>query len=148
MATTKAIELAKEKGLDLVLVAEKAQPPVARIMDFGKYKYETEKALKKQKAQQKVMQLKEIRLTPNISKHDLEIRIEKAKKFLSEGDMVKLSLRIFGRNLQFAQDKEVIIKTVTDAIKDVGKVEGGIKKESNMFLAIINPIKNAKNKNT
>ncbi len=137
--TKNAIDQAKLLDLDLVLVAEKASPPVAKIMDYGKFKYEQEKAIKKQKAQQKNVDTKEVRVTPNISKHDLEIRIERAKDFLSQGNKVKITLRIFGRNLQYAQDKQVIVEDFVKAVSEVGEIEERIKKEGNQFLAIIRP---------
>lgn len=139
MPVEKAIGSAKEKGLDLVLITEKVNPPIAKMLDAGKFKYEQEKQLKKQKSGQKTIQLKEVRLTPNISEHDLEVRIKQAKKFIKDGDKVKLTLRIFGRNLQFADDKVKIINKVCDSLKDVAEIETPVKREINQYICFLKP---------
>ncbi len=139
--TKKAIFLAKDKNMDLVLVAEKANPPVAKILDYGKYKYEQEKLLKKQKGKQKTIQLKEVRLTANISKHDLEVRIKRARDFLENGHKVKISLRIFGRNLQFADDKKIILEQVCQELKHISEIEQNISREKNSFQCYLKPKK-------
>jgi len=139
METKAAISRAKEKGLDLVLITEKVNPPIAKFLDSGKFKYEQEKQLKKQKANQKKIQTKEIRLTPNISEHDLKIRINSIRKFIGQGNKVKLTLRIFGRNLQFTDDKVKMFNSVCEKVSDVAEVEGETKREMNSFMCYLKP---------
>ena len=97
METAKAIALAHEKELDLVEVSPKAEPPVCKILDFGHFKYQKEKEVRKQKAQSKEVEVKGIRLTFRIGEHDLDVRYQQAKKFLERGDKIKLELVLRGR---------------------------------------------------
>ncbi|MBN1326240.1 translation initiation factor IF-3 [Candidatus Falkowbacteria bacterium] len=139
MQTFKAISLAKEHGLDLVLVAPKAEPPVAKFLDYGSFKYQKEKALKKQKAQQKKIELKEIRLSPRIGKHDLDVRVKQAENFLSRGDKINIVVILRGREMQHQDLAKIVID---DFIKAVGqlisvKIEEPVKKQGNRFGATI-----------
>ena len=99
VATRKAIEIAEERKLDLVKVAPTANPPVCRVMDYGKYKYELAKKEKEARKNQKVINIKEIRLTPNIEAHDLNVKARTATRFLESGDKVKVSVRFRGREM-------------------------------------------------
>lgn len=139
MPTFKAIAMAKERGLDLVLVAPKAETPVAKFLDYGSFKYQKEKALKKQKAQQKKIELKEIRLSPRIGKHDLDVRVKQAENFLSRGDKINIVVILKGREMQHQDLAKNIIE---EYIKAVGlltpvKIEESIKKQGNRFGATI-----------
>jgi translation initiation factor IF-3 len=100
LATYKALQMAKERGLDLVAVAPKANPPVAKILDYGSFKYQKEKTAKKQKAQQKRVDNKEIRLSPRISEHDIETRLKQALKFINRGDKLNINVILKGRERQ------------------------------------------------
>ncbi len=139
MPTFKAISAAKEYGLDLVLVAPKAEPPVAKFLDYGSFKYQKEKAIKKQKAQQKKIEIKEIRLSPRIGQHDLDVRVRQAENFLKRGDKINIVVILRGREMQHQNLAGNIIE---EYIKAVGqllavKVEEPIKKQGNRFGATI-----------
>lgn len=139
METRSAIISAKEKGLDLVLITEKVNPPIARFLNSGKFKYEQEKQIRKQRAKQKTIQIKEVRLTPNISSHDLKIRIDSIRRFIGQGNKVKLSLRIYGRNLQFTEDKIKMFESVCEDVSDIATIEGEMKREMNSFMCFLKP---------
>ena len=98
-----ALDLAYEKKLDLVLVAPNAQPPVCKIMNYGKYKFEQAKKEKEAKKKQKVFELKEIRITPNIEQHDFEFKVKNARKFIEDGNKVKITVRFRGRELNYVK---------------------------------------------
>ncbi|MFC1599102.1 translation initiation factor IF-3, partial [Patescibacteria group bacterium] len=120
LATYKAVQMAKEKGLDLVAVAPKANPPVAKILDYGSFKYQKEKTLKKQKAQLKKVDNKELRLSPRISEHDLQTRIKQGIKFLNRGDKLNITVILKGRERQHPElVKELVdnfIKTIDETV--------------------------------
>jgi translation initiation factor IF-3 len=99
MPTQEALELAKEQGLDLVEVAPQANPPVVKILDYGKYKFENEKKVRDSKKKQKLLKLKEIRMQPKIDEHDLDFKSKHVKEFLAEGNKVKVTVRFRGREL-------------------------------------------------
>ncbi len=156
LPTPKAIAIAKEKGLDLVAVSPKAEPPVAKFLNYGNFKYQQEKATKKQKTQQKKTEVKEIRLSPRIGKHDLDFRLNQAEKFLKKGDKVMIEVFLKGRERRHPElAKETIknfIKSLQELIKI--KIEQEIKKQGNKFSAIIslapadNKEKNSENNTT
>ena len=98
-----ALDLAYNKKLDLVLVAPNAQPPVCKIMNYGKYKFEQAKKEKEAKKKQKVFELKEIRITPNIEQHDFEFKVKNARKFIEDGNKVKITVRFRGRELNYVK---------------------------------------------
>lgn len=119
-----ALYIAYNKGLDLVLVAPKANPPVAKIMDYGKYKYEMEKQQRKQKKMQKKQEMKEIRLSLRISERDLEVKIKKIREFLEEGNKVKVSLPLSGRELAYRPKAIEFLKEVNEKI-GISNIEKG-----------------------
>lgn len=137
--TFQAISMAKERGLDLVLVAPKAEPPVAKFLDYGSFKYQKEKALKKQKAQQKKIEMKEIRLSPRIGQHDLDVRVRQAENFLKRGDKITIVVILRGREMQHQDLAGNIIKEYIKAIEQLLpiKIEEPIKKQGNRFGATI-----------
>lgn len=141
LATHKAIAMAKERGLDLVAVSPKADPPVAKFFDYGNFKYQQEKAAKKQKSQQKRTGVKAIRLSPRIGQHDLDFRLKQVDKFLKRGDKINIEVMLKGRERKHPElAKEVIenfIKTVSEQAEI--KIEQEPKKQGHKFSAIISP---------
>ena len=139
MPTYKALALAKERGFDLVAVSPKAQPPVAKLLNYGSFKYQQEKALKKQKVQQKKTDIKEIRLSPRIGQHDLAVRIKQAEKFLSKGDKVVIEVFLKGRERQHPELAKEIIDNYIKGVSAIMaiKTEQEIKRQGNKFTAII-----------
>lgn len=113
MPTAKAISLAEEKGLDLVLVSPNASNPVCKLLDYSKFKFEMNKKAKEAKKKQKVIEIKEVRLSPNIDKHDLEVKAKNANKFIASGNKVKVAMRFRGRELNFIkQGKEIMLQFI------------------------------------
>ncbi len=119
----KAAQLAKEAGLDLVLVAETAEPPVCRIMDFGKLCYEQKKKIKDQKKHQQAQKVKEIKFRINIDEHDYEYKINHAIEFLSKGCKLKVTLMFKGREMAHTEMGFNLVSRITESLKDVGTPE-------------------------
>ena len=118
-----ALELKKKKKLDLVLVAPNAQPPVCKIMNYGKYKFEQAKKEKEARKNQKTFDTKEIRITPNIDEHDFNFKCKNAKKFIESGDKVKVTVRFRGRELNYLKAGEDTLARFIEALEDVAVVE-------------------------
>ena len=139
MTTADAIKKAKEAELDLVVIQPKAEPPVAKIVDFGRYKYEQDKEAQKQKAKQKTVEVKGIRLSLRIAAHDMEVRKEKAKQFLEEGNKVKAEIILRGREKRFGELATQVIKEFIDLLnKDVPiKVEQPITRVGGQLTSIV-----------
>jgi len=138
--TNEAISMAKEKGLDLIEIAPNAKPPVCKIIDMGKYKYEAQKKANKAKKKQKIVLLKEIKLRPVTEVHDYQFKIKNAKKFISKGDKVKFTIRFKGRELQHSHlGKELMDKIKID-MKEIGKVELNPKFEGKQMIMVIQPL--------
>ena len=138
MSSKEAQALADEAGLDLVKIAPNAQPPVVRIVDYGKFKYEQMKREKEAKKKQHVVEIKEIRLSPNIDTNDLNTKMNAAKKFLKEGDRVKVTLRFRGREMAHMQTTKHILDDFAEGLKDCAVLEKAPKVEGRamtMFLA-------------
>ncbi len=138
MPTREAMKLAEEAGLDLVKIAPTAQPPVCRIVDYGKYKYEQLRKEKEARKKQKVIEIKEIRLSPNIDTNDLNTKTNSARKFLTKGDRVKITLRFRGREMAHMNNSRHILDDFAEALADVAVVEKAPKVEGRsmtMFLA-------------
>lgn len=137
MPTKKAIEIAEEEGMDLVLVSPNADNPVCKMLDYSKFKFEMAKKAKEAKKKQKIIEIKEIRLSPNIDKHDLEVKAKNAAKFLETGNKVKVSMRFRGRELNFVNQGKEIMKEFQGMLENSqidkeAKVEG---KNLTMFLS-------------
>ncbi len=135
--TNQAIEMAEDRGLDLVLVSPNQDNPVCKMLDYSKYKFEMAKKAKEAKKKQKVIEIKEIRLSPNIDKHDLEVKAKMASKFLEAGNKVKVSMRFRGRELNFINQGKEIMKGFQEMIENSqiekeAKIEG---KNLTMFLS-------------
>lgn len=123
MPTYDAIRIAREKELDLVEVSPKAVPPVARIMDYGKFKYQTAKRAQEAKKKQTIIQVKEMKLGLKIEEHDLQFKLKHLREFLTEGDKIKLIIMFRGREVLHRDKGEQLATKVIDALKDVGDVE-------------------------
>lgn len=123
----KAIELAEEEGLDLVLVSPNPSNPVCKILDYSKYKFEMNKKAKESKKKQKVIEIKEVRLSPNIDKHDLETKAKNASKFIEAGNKVKVTMRFRGRELNFIEQG----KEIMDSFKEL-VIDSQVDKEAKM----------------
>ena len=117
MSTAEALEMAKEAGLDLVEVAPQASPPVVKILNFGKFKFENEKKIRDSKKKQKLLKLKEIRMQPKIDDHDLDFKSKHVKEFLAEGNKVKVTIRFRGRELAHTELGLVVLKDVLARIE-------------------------------
>ena len=141
-----ALSLAERQGLDLVLISPNANPPVAKVMDFGKYRFDQQKREKEAKKKQKIIEVKEIRLSTFIEKHDLEIKGNMAKKFLNEGDKLKVSLRFKGRERGRTDRGFEVMQRFTDFIKDFGTPEKSPALEGRSLIMIFNPLPPKKEK--
>ena len=131
--------MAKEEGLDLIEIAPNAKPPVCKIMDMGKYKYDAQKKANKAKKKQKKIELKEIKLRPVTEVHDYTFKIKNAQKFLAKGDKVKFTVKFKGREMQFThQGRDLMDRIINDA-KELGKVELSPKFEGRQMIMIIHP---------
>lgn len=137
MPVKDALQLAEEAGVDLVKIAPNAQPPVCRIVDYGKFKYEQTRREKEAKKKQKVIEIKEIRMSPNIDTNDLNTKISAARKFLSKGDRVKVTLRFRGREMAHMNASKYILDDFAEALSDCAVIEKAPKVEGRsltMFL--------------
>ncbi len=137
MATREALRLAEEAGLDLVKIAPTAQPPVCKIVDYGKFKYEQTRKEKEARKKQRVIEIKEIRLSPNIDTNDLNTKRSAARKFLTKGDKVKITLRFRGREMAHMAKSKHILDEFAEALADIAVIEKAPKVEGRsmtMFL--------------
>ena len=139
--TKAALEMAMEKGQDLVEISPNAKPPVAKIIDYGKFQYQQEKFQKKQKSQIKKIDIKGIRLSPRISSHDLGIRVDQAKKFLEKGQKVRIEIVLRGREHQFAESVKKLIKEFVDKLETPVTIEQQLLKQGNRFSMQVAPKK-------
>lgn len=146
--TQEAINLAKEQELDLVEVGPKAEPPVCKIMDFGKFLYELEKTERKHKAKQKSGELKELRLSLKIGQHDLDMRKNRSREFLQKGNKVKISLRLVGREAMFADQAFTILNNFIQDLADQSTIIQAPKREGKIISATIQPKNNPNPKET
>jgi len=147
VSTSDALQRARSQDLDLVEVAPMAAPPVCRIMDFGKFKYITSKREQEARKKQTVIQVKEIKVRPKTEEHDLNTKLKHIRRFLEEGDKVKVTVRFRGRELAYAsQSGFEVLKHIVDAIADVAKVESAPKMEGKTMMAIIAPTAQHKKK--
>ena len=138
--TNEAISMAKEEGLDLIEIAPNAKPPVCKIIDMGKYKYEAQKKANKAKKRQKKIELKEIKLRPVTETHDYNFKLKNALKFLSKGDKVKFTIRFKGRELQHSNLGHDLMNKIQEDIKLAGKVEMNPKFEGRQMIMVIQPL--------
>ncbi|MCI5698988.1 MAG: translation initiation factor IF-3 [Lachnospiraceae bacterium] len=137
MSSREAYQKAQEAGLDLVKIAPKAQPPVCKIIDYGKYKYEQTRKEKEARKKQKIIEVKEVRMSPNIDQNDFNTKVNAARKFLSKGDKVKVSIRFRGREMAHTQASKPMLDEFAAKLADVANVEKPPKMEGRfmtMFL--------------
>ncbi|CAA7615455.1 translation initiation factor IF-3 [Magnetospirillum sp. SS-4] len=133
------LTMAEEAGLDLVEVSPNADPPVCKILDFGKFKYEDQKKKNAARKKQKVIEVKEIKLRPNIDEHDYDVKMRSMKKFLEEGDKVKVTLRFRGRELAHQDLGMKVLEKVKDDLETLGKIEQVPKMEGRQMVMVIAP---------
>jgi len=140
MQLKKAIELAKQEELDLIEISPNANPPVCKIMDMGKYKYDLQKKANLAKKKQKTVLLKEIKLRPGTETHDYNFKIKNAKKFITKGDKVKFTVKFKGREMQHTELGKELMKRIIEETKDIAKIESQPKFEGRQMVMIIQPI--------
>ena len=137
VSTKEALETAEKENLDLVLVAPNGNPPVCKIMNYGKYKFEQAKKEKEAKKKQKVLEVKELRVTPNIEEHDFGFKSKNARKFLLDGNKVKITVRFRGREVNNTKAGETVLNKFIEELEDVSTVEKKPKLEGrNMFIIL------------
>lgn len=139
MQTKDALRLALEQHLDLVEVAPKAKPPVCRIMDFGKYRYEQQKREKEAKKKQKVISVKEVKLRPNIEQHDFDVKLKNALRFVEEGNKVKVTIMFRGRELSHQGLGKEVLDRMADSLRDKVTIERDAKLEGKNMIMILAP---------
>ena len=139
MATRDALRMAEEQHLDLVEVAPKAKPPVCRIMDFGKYRYEQQKREKEAKKKQKIVTIKEVKLRPNIEQHDFNVKLKNALRFLEEGNKVKVTIMFRGRELSHPELGREVLDRVSEQLKELVSIERDAKLEGKNMTMILAP---------
>tara|TARA_A100001011_G_scaffold263292_1_gene271854 strand:+ start:508 stop:1053 length:546 start_codon:yes stop_codon:yes gene_type:complete len=140
LTTNEAISMAKNQGLDLIEIAPNTNPPVCKIMDMGKFKYDAQKKANLAKKKQKIVALKEIKMRPVTETHDYEFKVKNAKKFISKGDKVKFTIRFKGRELQHSHLGNELMAKIKEDMKDVGKVELQPKFDGKQMIMVIQPL--------
>jgi translation initiation factor IF-3 len=141
MTPKEALRMAEEKELDLVLVSDKADPPVCRIIDYGKFKFEQEKKAKEARKKQHTQDVKEVKMRYKIEEHDYQVRISSAQRFLKEGDKVKATVMFKGREIQHADLAEVLLNRMADDLKDVAEIQQYPKREGRNITLLMAPKK-------
>lgn len=137
MPTKEAMRLAKEAELDLVKIAPTAKPPVCKITDYGKYRYELARKEKEAKKKQKIIDVKEVRLSPNIEANDLNTKINAARKFIEKGDKVKVTLRFRGREMAHMQSSKHILDDFAEQLSDIATVDKPAKLEGRSIIMFL-----------
>ena len=138
--TNEAISMAKEEGLDLIEIAPNAKPPVCKIIDIGKYKYDAQKKANLAKKKQKKIEVKEIKLRPVTETHDYQFKIKNAQKFISKGDKVKFTIRFKGRELQHSHLGQELMDKIKVDMQEVGKVELDPRFDGKQIIMVIQPL--------
>jgi translation initiation factor IF-3 len=139
LPTREALWRAREAGLDLVEISPNADPPVCKILDFGKYKYEQQKKKNEAKKKQKVVEIKEIKIRPNIDDHDYDVKMRQAKSFIGEGDKVKVTLRFRGRELAHVDLGMKVLERVKGELDEIAKVEQMPRMENRQMIMVLTP---------
>ncbi|OWU84773.1 translation initiation factor IF-3 [Oceanicola sp. 22II-s10i] len=137
----RAMALAEEAGLDLVEISPNATPPVCKIMDFGKFKYEQQKRESEARKKQKIIEVKEVKFRPNTDVHDYEVKMRNVMRFLEGGDKVKVTLRFRGREMAHQNLGRELLERVAEDVKEIGKVENMPKMEGRQMVMMIGPAK-------
>ena len=138
--TNEAISMAKEQGLDLIEIAPNAKPPVCKIIDMGKFKYDAQKKANVAKKKQKIILLKEIKMRPVTETHDYDFKVKNAKKFIGKGDKVKFTIRFKGRELQHSHLGRELMDKIKVDMQDIGKVELHPKFDGKQMIMVIQPL--------
>ena len=136
-----AVSLAEKAGLDLVEVAPEARPPVCRIMDFGKFRYEKSKKEKEAKKKQHIIKIKEVKIRPNIEEHDYSVKLKQAQAFLEKGFKVKVSMLFRGREITHVEIGKKVLARITEDLNGIGNVEDPGKFMGRMLMMVIGPAK-------
>ena len=139
MSAREAQQIAAEADLDLVKIAPQAKPPVCKLIDYGKFRYEQARKEKEAKKKQKTMEVKEVRLSPNIDNHDLETKQKNAAKFLEKGDKVKVSVRFRGREMTHTEIGREVLNQFAEGISEVGAIEKAPKMEGRSMVMFLMP---------
>jgi len=139
MSSREALNLADERKLDLVKISPTAKPPVCKIIDYSKFKFDQSKKEKEQRKRQKVITIKELRLSPNIDKHDVDVKIKKATEFLTDGDKVKISIRFRGREMGHTEIAYGILHDFAQSVAEFGTVEKPPKMEARTMAMFLTP---------
>ncbi|MEJ1993787.1 MAG: translation initiation factor IF-3 [Limibacillus sp.] len=139
LSISDAMKLAEDSGLDLVEISPNVDPPVVKVMDYGKYKYEAQKKKNEAKKKQKVIEIKEIKMRPNIDQHDYDVKMRAVNKFLGEGDKVKVTLRFRGREMAHQDLGLALLHKVRDELEEIAKVEQHPKLEGRQMIMVIAP---------
>ena len=145
LETTEALRMAEEKGLDLVMVSDKADPPVCRIVDYGKYLFEQKKKKKVQDAKNKLhnAEVKEVKMRYKIEEHDYNVRLSHAKRFLESGDKVKATIMFRGREIQHSNLAEELLQRMATDLKELAEVQQAPKKEGRSMMMLLSPKKSS-----
>ncbi len=146
MSPDEAMTIARKQGLDLIEIVPNAQPPVCKVMDFGKYKYEQSKKDRIQRKHQQVTLLKELRFHPNTDEHDIEFKLRHARQFLEDGHKVKATVVFKGREMTYTEQGTVILKRIAEALADAAKVDQEAKLEGRSMTMILAPDRGTKKK--
>jgi translation initiation factor IF-3 len=137
----RAMQLAEDAGLDLVEISPNATPPVCKIMDFGKFKYETQKKEAEARKKQKIIEIKEVKFRPNTDVHDYDVKMRNVVRFLEDGDKVKVTLRFRGREMAHQDLGRNLLDRVAEDVKEIGKVESMPRVEGRQMVMMIGPAK-------
>ena len=139
--TSQALAMAAEQGLDLVEISPNNKPPICKILDLGKYKYQSQKKAAEARKKQKTQDVKEIKMRPNIDTHDYDVKMRAIEKFLGEGDKVKITLRFRGREMAHLELGMELLKRVRGDIEDISRVEAEPKLEGRQMMMVVTPAK-------
>ena len=139
VSVAEGLKMAEQAGLDLVEISPTAKPPVCKILDFGKYRYEAQKKAHEARRKQKVIQIKEIKLRPTIGDHDLDIKMKHVMEFLEEGDKVRITLRFRGREMDHTELGHKVLERVQESLKDCAKIEQSPKMEGKQIVMTVAP---------
>jgi translation initiation factor IF-3 len=139
ISPSEALAIAQSKGLDLILITDKSDPPVCKVIDYGKYLYEKEKQKKEARKKQKVMGSKELKIRPGISQHDLDVKIKQILRFIEEKNKVKILIQFVGREKQYVSQGDVIVNTIITGIKDLVAVDKESYMANNTLVLILIP---------
>ncbi|WP_399315952.1 translation initiation factor IF-3 [Trichocoleus sp. FACHB-69] len=141
MAPNEALRIAEEKELDLVLLSDKAEPPVCRIMNYGKYKFEQEKKAREAKKNQHTADVKEVKMRYKIEEHDYQVRVNQAERFLKSGDKVKATITFRGREIQHSDLAEELLQRMATDLQELAEVQQAPKKEGRNMMMLLSPKK-------